>query len=65
VDGRESNPRQRSVSEEPQEDPDLAPPDAGESASNDDHKWQTASVDDELPSIHPAQLTVFDLRGDG
>ena len=62
---RESNPRRRSASEELQEDPDLAPPDAGESASNEGHNRQAASVDGELPLIHPAQLSVFDVLGDG
>jgi hypothetical protein len=63
---RESNPRRRSASDESQEDPDLASADAGESASKDGHKRQAASTDDdELPAIHPGQLNVFDLLGDG
>ena len=62
---RESNPRRRSASEESQEDPDLAPADAGESASDKRHKRQAASAEDGLPSIHPGQLDVFDLLGDG
>ncbi len=65
MDGGESNPRRRSRSDESQEDPDLATPDAGESASNEGHKQKAASADDELPSIHPGQLDVFDLLGDG
>jgi hypothetical protein len=62
---RESNPRRRSASDETQEDPDLASADAGQSASKERHKRQAASADDELPSIHPGQLDVFDLLGDG
>jgi hypothetical protein len=62
---RESNPRRRSASEESPEDPDLATPDADDWASKQRHKQQAASADDELPFIHPGQLNVFDLLGDG
>ena len=65
VDGGESNPRRRSASDEAQEDPDLASGDAGESASKERHKRQAASAEDEPSSIHPGQLDVFDLLGDG
>jgi hypothetical protein len=63
VDGGESNPRRRSTSEDSGEDPDLATPDAEQSASEEGHK-QTAKWE-ERPFIHPGQLTVFDLFGDG
>jgi hypothetical protein len=63
VDGAESNPRRRSTSEDSPEDPDLATPDAEQSGSEQDHK-QTAEQQ-ELPFIHPSQLTMFDLFGDG
>ena len=62
---RESNPRRRSASDESQEDPDLASPEADESASKALRKRQAANADDELPSIHPGQLDVFELLGDG
>jgi hypothetical protein len=62
---RESNPRRRSASDDSQEDPDLARADADESASKQRHKRQAASADDELPTIHPRQLNVFDSLGDG
>jgi hypothetical protein len=62
---RESNPRRRSASEDSQEEPDLAPADAGESASNERHKREASGGEDELPSIHPGQLSVFDRPGDG
>jgi hypothetical protein len=62
---RESNPRRQSASDESQEDPDLASADADESASRERHKPQAASAGDELPPIHPGQLDVFDLLGDG
>jgi hypothetical protein len=62
---RESNPRRRSASDQSQEDPDLAPADTGESASNEGHKQKAASADDELPFIHPEQLSVFDSLSDG
>jgi hypothetical protein len=45
--------------------PDLASADAGESASKERHKRQAASAEDELPFIHPGQLSVFDRLGDG
>ena len=38
--------------DEPQEDPDLAPADAGESASREGHKRDAASADHELSFIH-------------
>jgi hypothetical protein len=60
---RESNPRRRSTSDDSPEDPDLATPDAARSASRQGHK-QTAAEPEELPFIHPGQLTVFDLLGD-
>ena len=62
---RESNPRRRSASNESLEDPDLAPADAAESATDERHKRQAASAEDEPSSIHPGQLDVFDLLGDG
>jgi hypothetical protein len=65
VDGGESNPRRRSASNESLEDPDLAPADAAESATDERHKRQAASAEDEPSSIHPGQLDVFDLLGDG
>jgi len=61
---RESNPRRRSTSDESPEDPDLATPDAEQSASEQGHK-KTAAEPEELPFIHPGQLTVFDVLGDG
>jgi hypothetical protein len=61
---RESNPRRRSTSDESPEDPDLATPDAEQSASEHGHK-PTAAEPEELPFIHPGQLTVFDVLGDG
>jgi len=64
-DGGESNARRLSASDKSQEDPDLAPTDAGESASDERHKRQAAGGEDEAPSIHPGQLDVFDLLGDG
>jgi hypothetical protein len=60
---REVNPRRRSTSEESPEDPDLAIPDAEQSASEQAHK--RAAEPGEVPFIHPGQLTVFDLLGDG
>ena len=57
------NPRRRSTSEESPEDPDLATPDAEQSASEPSHK--RAAEPEELPFIHPGQLTVFDVLGDG
>jgi len=54
---RESNPRRRSASDESQEDPDLASPDADESALKALRKRQAANADDELPSIHPGSWT--------
>ena len=65
MDGGESNPRRRSASNESLEDPDLAPADAAESATDERHKRQAASAEDEPSSIHPGQLDVFDLLGDG
>jgi hypothetical protein len=62
---RESNPRRRTAFEESQEDPDLARADAGKSASRPRHKRRDASGEKELPFIHPGQLSVFDLLGDG
>ena len=57
-------PRRRSTSEESPEDPDLATPDAEQPASEKGHK-QTAAEPEEQPFIHPGQLTVFDVLGDG
>ena len=65
LDDGASNPCRRSASDESQEDPDLASADAGESASNERHEQQAAGAEDELPAIHPGQLDVFDLLGDG
>jgi hypothetical protein len=62
---RESNPRLRTAFEDSREDPDLARADAGKSASRPRHKRRDASGEKELPFIHPGQLSVFDLLGDG
>ena len=56
-------PRRQSTSEESPEDPDLATPDAAQPASEPSHK--EAAEPEKLPLIHPGQLTVFDLLGDG
>jgi hypothetical protein len=56
-------PRRQSTSEESPEDPDLATPDAARLASEQGHKQ--AAEPEELPFIHPGQLTMFDLLGDG
>jgi hypothetical protein len=61
---RESNPRPRTASDESPEDPDLATPGAAQSAPKPRHKHKAAGSE-ELPFIHPGQLTVFDLLGDG
>jgi hypothetical protein len=63
VDGGESNPRRRSTSDDSPEDPDLATPDVAQLASEPSHKQ--AAEPEELPLIHPGQLTVFDVLGDG
>jgi hypothetical protein len=57
-----ADPRRRSARAESPEDPDLAPFDAGPTASEDRHELDL-ELDGELPFIHPGQLTVFDLLG--
>jgi hypothetical protein len=39
-------------------------PDAEQSASEQGHKQRSAGTE-EMPPVHPGQLTVFDLLGDG
>jgi hypothetical protein len=56
------NPRRRSTSDDTPEDPDLATVDVEDSASEQSHNERAA---EELPFIHPGQLTVFDVLGDG
>jgi hypothetical protein len=64
---RESNPRRRSVQTESEEGPDLATDGASDSASRPDHKRpeRQGSEPSDLPYVHPGQMTVFDLLGDG
>jgi hypothetical protein len=63
----ESNPRRGSAQTDPEEDPDLATDGAADSALEKGHKQlgRKGSKPSDLPFIHPGQLTVFDLLGDG
>jgi hypothetical protein len=54
---RESNPRSRQSAADSEEDPDLASPDAAETASERPHKQDPDSV----RFIDSGQLSIFDL----
>jgi hypothetical protein len=67
LDREASKCRRRSAQTDSDESPDLAPDGASGSAPETGHKQlgRKGSKPSDLPYVHPGQMTVFDLLGDG